>query len=90
MTDFTYNIPNSIKIAPINEHFALYVRYPSNPSYWTKFIVSDDNKHQLEALKIFINANVDSMNISIPHSVIGIFTVKFQKIECLNDKYNCM
>ena len=92
MTDFTYNIPNSIQNIPDTEQLALYIRYPGNPSEWKRFVVSADNKHQLEGLKLFVDAvvesNVESMDISIPHSISGMFNVKFRKLEPLNERYN--
>ena len=81
-------IPNSIRNVPDTEQLALYIRYPGNPSEWKRFIVSDENKHQLDGLKMFVDADVESMDISIPHSISGTFSVKFRKLEPLNDRYN--
>ena len=88
MIDYTYNIPNSISNVPDTEQLALYIRYPENPSILKRFDISDSNKHQLDGLKMFIDANVESMYISIPHSISGMFSVTFHKLKPINDEYN--
>lgn len=88
MIGFTYNIPNYIHDISNTEELALYIRYPGNPSVWKRFDVSDDNKHQLNGLKMFVDANVESMDISIPHGISGMFTATFRKLEPLNNRYN--
>jgi hypothetical protein len=35
-----------------------------------------------------VESNVESMDISIPHSISGMFNVKFRKLEPLNERYN--
>jgi hypothetical protein len=81
--DRTYGIPFSVLDGIPREEFALYIRYPptpENPSSWNLFKLKDENTHQLTALKMFVNADVDSMDIFIPHSISGMFNVVFKKI----------
>ena len=85
-------LPNQIINVPFGQEIGLYVRYPSRtdaePSYWKEFIENNDNKHQLEALKLFVESGLDTMKVSVPHSKNDIFTAIFKRIKRFNDNYN--
>jgi hypothetical protein len=88
----TYGLPNQIINVPADQQVGLYVRYPvranEETSYWRAFIQTDYNSHQIEALKLFVQAGVDEMDISVPHSQGGIFKAKFKKFQRSSDTYN--
>ena len=85
-------LSNQLFNIPCEQEIGLYVRYPpssnTEPSYWKEFIENNDNKHQLEALKLFVESGLDTMKVSVPHSENGIFTAIFKRIKRFNDNYN--
>ena len=95
MSDKLYNIygiPNQIQNIPEGQKLALYVRYPARTlnetSYWTLFSETEYNKHQIEALKLFVESGLNFMDVSVPHCLGSLFSVKFTKLPRLKDNYN--
>lgn len=88
----TFGIPNHILNVPYEQEVGLYVRYPlrseNEVSYWTAFKETDYNKHQIEALKIFVDSGLNEMEVSVPHCQGGIFKVNFKKLPRINERYN--
>lgn len=88
----TFGIPNHIMNVPEQTEIGLFVCYPprsvKDTSYWNAFIETEYNKHQIEALKLFVHSGLDEMEVSVPHSQGGIFKAKFKKVSRINDRYN--
>lgn len=61
------------------EDINLYVRYPG--TNWTLFDINDASiRHQKIGLDMLIESGKDSLEISIPHSVYGIFNATYEKV----------
>jgi hypothetical protein len=82
-SDPTFGVPNELNL--IND-YALYVQYPSG--YWTKFVKTVYNSHQLEALQQFIKSGEKTKDITIPHPHGGIFVATFFQSDRINENYN--
>ena len=80
----TYNIPNVLTLPDVE--FCLYVHY--SYGYWTKFIKTNDNSHQLQALQEFIQSNEPTKTITVPHPHGGMFVATFKKDDEPNENYN--
>ena len=88
----TFDIPNHILNVPFEQEVGLFVRYPPHSvnevSHWNAFIETDYNKHQIEALKLFVQSGRNDMEVSVPHAQGGIFKVRFTKILRIDEKSN--
>jgi hypothetical protein len=73
--DNTYNIPNDLNIPDVE--FGLYVQYPNG--YWNKFVLDQDNSHQLAALQEFIKSGEQTKQITVPHPHGGVFVANFSQ-----------
>jgi len=82
-SDPTFGIPNELNL--IND-YALYIQYPNG--YWTKFVKTIYNSHQLEALQQFIKSGEKIKEITIPHPQGGMFVATFSKNEGPSEDYN--
>lgn len=80
----TYNIPNVLTVQDVE--FNLYVHY--SDGYWTKFVKTSDNSHQLQALQEFILSGEPTKTITVPHSHGGKFVATFKKLDPPNKNYN--
>ena len=80
----TYDIPNVLRVPDVE--FNLYVHY--SDGYWTKFVKTNDNSHQLQALQEFILSNEPTKTITVPHPHGGMFIATFTKHDAPNENYN--
>ncbi len=80
----TYNIPNVLRVPDVE--FNLYVHY--SDGYWTKFVKTNDNSHQLQALQEFIQFGEPTKTITVPHPHGGMFVATFKKLDAPNENYN--
>ena len=64
----------------------MYIQYPNG--YWTKFVQTKDNSHQIVALQQFVKSGEKTKEITVPHSHRGMFIATFSKNEGPNENYN--
>lgn len=83
-TGNTYDIPNVLTLPDVE--FGLFVQYPDG--YWTKFVKTNDNSHQLQALQEFIQSGEKTKQITVPHPYGGMFIATFTKNDAPNENYN--
>jgi hypothetical protein len=61
----------------------LYISYDNGS--WNEYQEKMGNRHQKQALDMFVASGLDTQKINIPHSLGGMFTVTFTKLPATQD-----